>query len=53
MIIHDRGLSGVYILLSFSPKGGKNEVSERKRRARGKQMRRGGEEERKEEKVKG
>ena len=35
LIIHDRRLSGVYILLQFSPKGNRNEVSERKRRARG------------------
>ena len=46
LIIHDRRPSGVYILIYFSPKAGRNKVYERKRRAKGRKM--GGGEERKE-----
>ena len=53
LIIPDRRLSGVYIFKTFSPKAGRNEVCERKRRARGRQMGRGGAEKRKEKKVTG
>ena len=53
LIIHVRRLSGAYIFKSFSPKAGRNEVCERKRRARGGKMGRGGGEERKEKKVTG
>ena len=50
LIIHDRRLSGVYIFKLLSPKAGRNEVCERKKRARGRQMGRGGRKESKEKK---